>query len=187
MTEESLLDFRNTALDINRLSTAFNVQTKWCVITGASCSGKTTLINLLPEKGFPIVPEAGRKYFERELAKGRTITEIRDNQAAFTRQVYDLMLEHENGLPTEEIHFLDRALPDVEEKFSSLHERFKQEIPTGIRTIQELQGLERQNILLALEQSGWKVSGKQGAAKLLGMNSSTLTSRMKALGISRTK
>jgi len=82
---------------------------------------------------------------------------------------------------------LDRALPDVEEKSSSLHDSLKQEPPTGIRTIQELQGLERQNILLALEQSGWKVSGEQGAAKLLGMNSSTLTSRMKALGISRTK
>jgi len=82
---------------------------------------------------------------------------------------------------------LDRALPDVEEKSSSLHNSLKQEPPTGIRTIQELQGLERQNILLALEQSGWKVSGEQGAAKLLGMNSSTLTSRMKVLGISRTK
>jgi PAS domain S-box-containing protein len=82
---------------------------------------------------------------------------------------------------------LDRALPEVEETSSSLHESLKQEHPTGIRTIQELQGLERQNILLALEQSGWKVSGEHGAAKLLGMNSSTLTSRIKALGISRTK
>ncbi|MDH4195599.1 MAG: hypothetical protein OEV70_15785 [Nitrospirota bacterium] len=45
--------------------------------------------------------------------------------------------------------------------------------------------MERQNIRFALEQTGWKVSGEKGAAQLLGMNASTLASRMKALGISR--
>ncbi|WP_447962807.1 sigma-54 interaction domain-containing protein [Nitrospira sp. Ecomares 2.1] len=82
---------------------------------------------------------------------------------------------------------LDRALPDVEAKLSSSPETLTQEPSTCIRTLQELQSFERQNILLALEQSGWKVSGEQGAAKLLGMNASTLASRMKALGITRAK
>jgi PAS domain S-box-containing protein len=82
---------------------------------------------------------------------------------------------------------LDRALPDVEEKISSPHESFKQEAAPCIRTIQELEDFECQNILLALEQSGWKVSGEKGAAKLLGINSSTLASRMKALGITRSR
>jgi PAS domain S-box-containing protein len=80
---------------------------------------------------------------------------------------------------------LDRALPDVDEKRSSPHESVKQEAAPCIRTIQELEDFERQNILLALEQSGWKVSGEKGAAKLLGINSSTLASRMKAIGIIR--
>jgi PAS domain S-box-containing protein len=82
---------------------------------------------------------------------------------------------------------LGRALPDIEEKRSSPHESFKQETAPCIRTIQELEDFERQNILLALEQSGWKVSGEKGAAKLLGINSSTLASRMKALGITRSR
>lgn len=43
--------------------------------------------------------------------------------------------------------------------------------------------LERDNIILALEATGWKVAGETGAAQLLGMNPSTLSSRMKALGI----
>ncbi|HBP90421.1 MAG TPA: sigma 54-interacting transcriptional regulator [Nitrospirales bacterium] len=81
----------------------------------------------------------------------------------------------------------DRAIPGVKEKSSATHESLKQESTTCIRTIQEIQDLERQNILLALEQSGWKVSGEKGAARLLGMNASTLASRMKALGINRTK
>ncbi|WNM62105.1 sigma-54 interaction domain-containing protein [Candidatus Nitrospira neomarina] len=82
---------------------------------------------------------------------------------------------------------LDRALPEVKEKTPSTHESVKQESPTCIRTIQEIQDFERQNILLALEQRGWKVSGEKGAAKLLGMNASTLASRIRALGIIRAR
>ena len=81
---------------------------------------------------------------------------------------------------------LDRAIPDDEDKPHSQNQRSTQE-PSTIRTIQEIQDLERQNILMALEQGGWKVSGEKGAAKLLGINPSTLTSRMKALGITRSK
>ncbi len=44
---------------------------------------------------------------------------------------------------------------------------------------------ERTNILAALEQSGSRVSGKGGAAELLGINPATLSSRLKALGISK--
>jgi transcriptional regulator with GAF, ATPase, and Fis domain len=54
-----------------------------------------------------------------------------------------------------------------------------------IRTVDELQDLERENIIRALESTNWKVSGEQGAAALLKMKPSTLNSRMKALGITR--
>lgn len=56
---------------------------------------------------------------------------------------------------------------------------------TAVLTSSDLQKLERDNILRALEASGWRVSGDAGAASLLGMNASTLSSRMKALGIQR--
>ncbi len=36
-----------------------------------------------------------------------------------------------------------------------------------------------------LEATGWRVSGENGAAQLVGMNPSTMASRMKALGIKR--
>ena len=112
MAGKSQPDFRNMELDPDILSTPFRIQTKWCVITGASCSGKTTIINMLAGRGFQIVPEAGRKYFEREIAKGRTIDEIRADPAFFTRQVYEIMFDHESDLQANEINFLDRALPD---------------------------------------------------------------------------
>jgi predicted ATPase len=66
----------------------------------------------LANKGFQTVPEAGREFFERESAKGRTIEGIREDQATFTRQLYDIMVEHESKLRATELNFLDRALPD---------------------------------------------------------------------------
>jgi transcriptional regulator with GAF, ATPase, and Fis domain len=56
-----------------------------------------------------------------------------------------------------------------------------------ILPIRELEQLERENILRALEATGWRVAGKDGAAALLGMNPSTLNSRIRALRIARPK
>ena len=106
-------DFRATELDPGILTTPFRVQTNWHVITGASSSGKTTLIDQLAQKGFQTFPEAGRQYFERELAQGRTIDEIREDRAEMTRQIYGLWLKLNDGLRAAEITFLDRGLPDA--------------------------------------------------------------------------
>jgi transcriptional regulator with GAF, ATPase, and Fis domain len=42
---------------------------------------------------------------------------------------------------------------------------------------------ERANVLAALRQSAFRVSGRGGAAALLGVNPRTLASRLKALGL----
>ena len=54
-----------------------------------------------------------------------------------------------------------------------------------ILTVTQLQNLERTNAIRALESCGWKISGDDGAAALLGLKPSTLASRLKALGIER--
>jgi transcriptional regulator with GAF, ATPase, and Fis domain len=50
---------------------------------------------------------------------------------------------------------------------------------------QDLEGIERANILRTLEVSGWKVKGEGNAASRLGLKPGTLRSRMKKLGIAR--
>jgi predicted ATPase len=105
-------DFRTTELDPDILSTPFRIQTNWHVITGAACSGKTTLIDQLADKGFHTAPEVARQYIEKELAKGRMLDEIRQDRATFTCQVYDMMVESERVLRAGKVTFLDRALPD---------------------------------------------------------------------------
>jgi transcriptional regulator with GAF, ATPase, and Fis domain len=46
---------------------------------------------------------------------------------------------------------------------------------------------ERDNILAALRQAGFRISGKGGAAELLDIHPATLTSRLKAFGIDNRK
>jgi transcriptional regulator with GAF, ATPase, and Fis domain len=49
----------------------------------------------------------------------------------------------------------------------------------------ELARRERDNILAALERTGWKISGPDGAAQMLGVKPTTLASRLKRFGIER--
>jgi len=48
-----------------------------------------------------------------------------------------------------------------------------------------LEELERGHIVAVLEKSGWRVSGQGGAAEVLGLERTTLQSKMKKLGIKR--
>lgn len=50
-----------------------------------------------------------------------------------------------------------------------------------------LEEMERQHIVDVLEQTNWRVSGEKGAAKILGLNPTTLEARMKKLDITRVK
>jgi len=48
-----------------------------------------------------------------------------------------------------------------------------------------LEEVERTHIVAVLTQTNWRVSGDKGAAKILGLNPTTLEARMKKLGIAR--
>jgi len=54
------------------------------------------------------------------------------------------------------------------------------DLTTAQKTLDEV---EREYIVRVLEQNHWKVSGKNGAAEILGLDRSTLRARMRKLGI----
>jgi formate hydrogenlyase transcriptional activator len=54
--------------------------------------------------------------------------------------------------------------------------------PSAERGLEEI---ERKHIVSVLEETGWRVSGDRGAAKILGLKRTTLEARMKKLGIVR--
>ena len=115
---------RNTELNPNLLTMPFKVQTRWHVITGAPCSGKSTLIAHLADNGIRTAPEAARQYFERELATtGRTIEDVRKDVASVVQGILGIMLEIECRLNANELVCLDRGYPD---NFAFLRKHLKQ-------------------------------------------------------------
>jgi transcriptional regulator with GAF, ATPase, and Fis domain len=56
-----------------------------------------------------------------------------------------------------------------------------------VLTLAELRALEQRNFVKALQQSGYQIAGPRGAARRLGMSPSTLSYRLKQLGIERPK
>ncbi len=76
---------------------------------------------------------------------------------------------------------LERALPGAAPREPERSEGSD----APIRTAKEMEQLERENLIRALEAANWKVAGDDGAAARLGLKPSTLNSRLRALGIER--
>jgi transcriptional regulator with GAF, ATPase, and Fis domain len=79
---------------------------------------------------------------------------------------------------------LDRALPESP-KDAPTDRPPPAKTSETVRTAKEMEDLERENLIAALTRAGWQVAGDSGAAKLLDMKPTTLSSRIKALGIKR--
>ena len=78
---------------------------------------------------------------------------------------------------------LDLAMPDHVSAKPAVGE-----VPTDesdFMTDAEFRGLEKANMTAALRRAGWRISGTDGAAELLGLKPSTLSYRMKVLGIEK--
>jgi transcriptional regulator with GAF, ATPase, and Fis domain len=82
---------------------------------------------------------------------------------------------------------LDFDLPAAETALVSARRaaRAASDTETEFLTETELQRRERENLLIILGKANWKIKGADGAAELLGVNSATLLSRMKKMGLKR--
>ena len=82
---------------------------------------------------------------------------------------------------------LDLALPVVAHAIlrTSADESSDGQAQPDLMTAEELRHLQRANLRATLEHTGWKISGTDGAAALLGLKPSTVTSQVKALGIKK--
>jgi len=81
------------------------------VLTGGPCAGKTTTIDELSKRGYPILAEPARLIIDEKLAAGETIGQIvtdPDWLPSVVRRAYS----QENKVPKSELFFFDRAIPD---------------------------------------------------------------------------
>ena len=79
---------------------------------------------------------------------------------------------------------LDLGLPDARAKTEALPTPDAANPPPFL-TDAEFRDSERANLLAALRSANWQIWGEDGAAELLGIKPSTLSYRMKTLGISK--
>ncbi|MCC6233044.1 MAG: sigma 54-interacting transcriptional regulator [Verrucomicrobiales bacterium] len=77
---------------------------------------------------------------------------------------------------------LDRAMPALAPKPPAI---VANEGPSLLLTAVDMTAIERQNVERALAEAGGRIAGAHGAARRLGLAPSTLSSRMKTLGIVR--
>ena len=80
---------------------------------------------------------------------------------------------------------LDLAMPDDADTQPDATIDLTPSDRTDFVTDAEMRGREKANMIAALRHAGWRVWGPDGAAGLLGIKPSTLTYRMKVLGITR--
>ena len=78
---------------------------------------------------------------------------------------------------------LDLSMPELE----SAEEPATAVAPRGEEpmTEKEMREFQKTNLIMALEQADWKVSGKGGAAELLGVRPTTLADRIRTFRIKR--
>jgi len=81
---------------------------------------------------------------------------------------------------------LDLSLPEGEASVERRREQEpRRETCRAFLTDAQMKERLRENLVAALEHAEWKVSGPGGAAELLGLRPTTLTDRMRAMGIRR--
>jgi len=110
-------------------------QTNWYVITSGPSSGKTTTVNLLKDRGYITTFEHARHYLDTQRLKGKTIDEVRKNQAEFQSRVLDMQIEQENQISSDVLVFLDRAIPDALAYYRFLNLSEVEKLTEALRTV----------------------------------------------------
>ena len=124
------------------------------------------------------------QYFVRKFAAnfGKKIDRISE------RMMAGLQRYHWPGNVRELEHVIERAVILSEgSELEPIEWLSKPNGKAGAAKTQTLEEMERRHIVGVLDQTNWRVSGEKGAAKILGLNPTTLEARMKKLGIERVK
>jgi len=103
-----------TERDIQRDPTAERrdglTPTNWWVITGGPSTGKSTLLERLSKRGYQITEEAARQIIDEEMARGKTLEEIRRDELVFQERALRRKEEIEDNLQPDDLVFLDRGI-----------------------------------------------------------------------------
>lgn len=130
------------------------------------------------------------------LQQGRDVLPLSEAQAALLsladwpgniRELKNVIERAVILSPTNRLR-LDLAMPGTHTNSLKIGEpaNFSLDVEPGeVMTETEFRELEKTNLTIALNKTNWRISGAGGAADLLGLKPSTLSYRMKVLGIEK--
>jgi transcriptional regulator with GAF, ATPase, and Fis domain len=100
------------------------------------------------------------------------------------RTMEDLQAHSWPGNIRELANVIERAVIHTHGSVLQIVDHFK---PAAVESVptETLEEVEREYIMRTLENTGWRIEGPHGAAKILGLNPSTLRTKMIKLGIQR--
>ncbi len=87
-------------------------KSNWCVVTGGPSSGKKTVLKLLEEMGYRVIPEVARGVIDRANRQEINTKELRRDEVKFQESLLPIKLKFEQKLPRNQAIFWNRAMPD---------------------------------------------------------------------------
>jgi PAS domain S-box-containing protein len=123
------------------------------------------------------------EHFVSKSAKrfGKTITSVSPSA------IHSLRLHSWPGNVRELANVIERAVIYTQGDVLKVVDRFEPPEEPLASLPKSLEEVEREYIIRTLESTGWRIEGQYGAAKILGINPSTLRTRMVKLAIQRVR
>jgi len=121
------------------------------------------------------------EHFVRKSARklGKTITSVSP------RAMQSLQAHTWPGNVRELANVIERAVIQAQGPVLHLLENLQQPGDEPAAAVRSLEEIEREHVIRTLDSCGWRIEGPYGAAKILGLNPSTLRARLAKLGIQR--
>jgi len=121
------------------------------------------------------------EHFARKCGKelGKKITSVSP------RTMKSLESHSWPGNVRELANVIERAAIHTKGPILHLVDDFEHVLEEPSTSMKSLEDMEREHIIRILDNSGWRIEGPYGAAKILGLNPSTLRARLAKLGIQR--
>jgi chemotaxis protein methyltransferase CheR len=103
------------------------------------------------------------------------------------QNVMDSLIEyHWPGNVRELENVLERAMINSSGPKLCLADELRKSVNKVYEKLRKMEVVEREHILKVLEETNWKISGKDSASEILGLDRSTLRARINKLNIVQT-
>ena len=169
-----------------RVIAATNRELKEVVANGTFRSDLFYRLNVFPLKAPPLRDRKGDVLLLVHFFLGKYAKKLGKEVRSVSQKSMESLTNYNwPGNVRELQNVVERAVVLASGSIANIDDSVLQSHSTVHQSIDTLENIERHHIVRALNETGWVIHGKRGAAEILRINPSTLRSRMDKLGIRR--